>query len=109
MMTKSGSGNGWRSAQWTIIAALILAGFTGGVTLWRQFTVMQERQEYLMRLNDSQNQIINQWQDSVRSLQQATAVAAQADLMVDRKLKEHDDFLREILGRLRKVEQEHRE
>jgi uncharacterized protein YlxW (UPF0749 family) len=100
-----GNGNGWKTAQWTIMTALILAVLTGAVTMWRQFTLLQDRQAYLLQLQTSQNQSIQSCQDSVRALQQQAALLGQKDLQTVEKLSEHADFLREILGRLRAVEQ----
>ena len=97
--------NGWKHLYWTVSGAMILGVLTAGVAGWRQFTVVQERQEYLMRLNDQQNTLFETIKDSLRALQEQNALQGQIDGVLREKLQEHDLFIREILGRLRQVEQ----
>ena len=71
---------------------------------WQRFTVMSERMEYLLKLNDSQTQLIDTLKDATKALQQQTAILSKEDVHHEAKLKEHEDFLRNFSERLRKVE-----
>jgi hypothetical protein len=105
LVNSNGPGNGWKQAQWTILVAVILAAVTGAITFWQRFTVMAERMEYLLKLNEAQSQLIDTLKGSTMSLQQQTAILAKEDLHHEAELKEHEDFLRSFGERLRKVEQ----
>jgi hypothetical protein len=105
----NGNGNGWKSAQWGIISALILASMGGAVAFWQKFTVMGERMEYLLKLNETQSQLIDTLKDATKALQQQTAILAKEDQHHEAELKEHQTFLLSFGERLRKVEQTHRE
>jgi hypothetical protein len=98
-------GNGWKHLQWTIAGAVLIGLLTAGITSWRQFTVLQERMEYLLRLNEQQNHLFDTIKDSLRSLQQQSALQGLTDGVQREKLIEHDEYIKHILGRLRDVEQ----
>lgn len=97
--------NGWKHLQWTIAGAVILAVLGSGVAGWRQFTVLQERMEYLLRLNEQQNALFDSMKDSIRSLQQQSALQGQTDSVQREKFLEHDAFFKNVWERLRAVEQ----
>jgi hypothetical protein len=101
------SGNGWKHLQYTLAGAVLLGMLTAVITGWRQFTVLQERQEYLMRLNEQQNALFETMKDSIRSLQQQSALQGLTDGVQREKLLEHDEYFKHILERLRAVEQRH--
>jgi hypothetical protein len=97
--------NGWHSFRWTLGGALLLAMLGGAVASWQKFTVMSERMEYLLKLNDSQSQMLDTLKDATRALQQQIAILAKEDQHHEAELKEHQDFLRSFSERLRQVEQ----
>lgn len=102
--TGNGTGNGWKNMQWGIITALILGTLTGMITFWQRFTVMSERMEYLLKLNDSQTQLIETLKDGMKALQQQVALNGQTDDAQRERLMEHDTYIRHILERLRALE-----
>ena len=101
----NGNGNGWHSLRWTLAGALILAFLTGAIAGWRQFTLMEERLAYLLRLNEQQNTMFETFKDGIRALQQQTALNGQTDDVQREKLLEHDAYLREMFRRVRVLEQ----
>jgi hypothetical protein len=104
-MLASMDGDGWKSVQWTIVGAVAIAILTGGVAMWRQFTLMQERVDGLMKLNDTQNVLFETVKDGLRNLQQQAALLAHEDVVMAKELKEQRDFLMDAMTRLRAVEQ----
>jgi hypothetical protein len=102
-MALNGS-NGWRHLYFTVAGAVILGILTASIAGWRQFTVLQERMEYLMKLNENQNLLFESIKDSIRSLQQQSALQGLTDGVQREKLIEHDDYFKHIFGRLRALE-----
>jgi hypothetical protein len=98
------NGNGWKHLQWTIAGAVLLGIITASITGWRQFTLLQERMEYLLKLNDQQNQLFETLKDSIRSLQQQSALQGQTDATQRERFIEHDEYIKHILGRIRDLE-----
>jgi hypothetical protein len=97
--------DGWRSAQWGIISALVFAILTGAVAFYRQFSILEERMEALRKLNDTQSQLLDTLKDGARALQQQVALLAHEDVVMAKELKEQRDFLLDAMTRLRAVEQ----
>ena len=100
------NGNGWKHLLWTGAGAVGFALLGVGLTGWQKFTILQERQEYLMRLNEQQNLMFESVKDSIRSLQQQSTLQGETDKAQREKLIEHDEYLKHILGRLREIEKQ---